>query len=65
MLWKKIKQDKGDREHEEVDAILLRSVKKALSDKVIFEQRHEKKKKKAEGFKLSKCQSKEDSSLRH
>ena len=45
MLWKKIKQDKGDKEDEKVDAISLRSVRKALSDKLIFEQRHEKKKK--------------------
>lgn len=64
MLWKTIKQDKGEREDEKVDAILLRSVRKPLSDKVIFEQRHGKKKK-AEGFKLSKCQNKADSSLRH
>lgn len=63
MLWKKIKQDKGDKEDEKVDAISLRSVRKALSDKLIFEQRHEKKK--AEGFKLNKCQNKVDSSLRH
>lgn len=58
---KKIKQDKGDSEHEEVSAILFKAVRKAFSEKVIFQQRPEKR---TEQFKPNKCQGKEHSYLR-